>query len=79
MMATLDLVITDMNMGCGRDGLDPIEEVGDLNQDVRFLVISGRREVEVAAAARADRVSDVPIKPFELERLFIAVDRALGG
>ncbi len=79
--AACDLVIMDMHLGAGRDGLDLIEEIASVNPHVRFLVISGRREVEVAArvvaANRTDRVIDTLMKPFELEQLFIAVNRAL--
>jgi DNA-binding NtrC family response regulator len=71
----------DMHLGRGRDGLDLLEEIAGVNPLVKFLVISGRREVEVAsrvvAASRTGLVSDVHIKPFTLEQLFIAVDRAV--
>jgi CheY-like chemotaxis protein len=79
--AAHDLVVMDMHLGAGRDGLDLIEDIASVNPRVRFLVISGRREMEVAsrvvAASRADRVVDVLLKPFEMEQLFIAVDRAM--
>ncbi len=79
--AACDLVIMDMHLGSDRDGLDLIEESAAVNPHVRFLVISGRREVELAArvgsANRTNRVIDTLMKPFELEQLFIAVNRAL--
>jgi DNA-binding NtrC family response regulator len=80
--ASADLVVMDMHLGGPLDGLDLIEEISALNPRVRFLVISGRREVEIAsriiAASRTDRVVDVLLKPFSLEQLTIAVDRAIG-
>jgi two-component system, OmpR family, response regulator len=79
--AACDLVIMDMHLGTPEDGLDLIEQIAAINPHVRFLVMSGRKEIEVAsrvvAASKATRVIDTLIKPFEMEQLFIAVDRAL--
>ena len=79
--AVCDLLIVDMHLGPEGDGLDLIEEIAAINPHARFLVISGRREVEIAArvvaASRVSRVVDTLRKPFDLEQLFIAVNRAL--
>jgi DNA-binding NtrC family response regulator len=74
-----DLVITDMHLGPDLDGLAIIREISAFDSETRFIVMSGKKEFDVATkvvrASKGDRVAGFLLKPFDLEELFIAVDR----
>lgn len=63
-----DIVITDIQMpGC--DGLEMIEKAKQLNEEVKFIIISGYRHFEYAQKALKYGVCDYLLKPIKKEEL----------
>ena len=74
-----DLVITDMQLADDLDGLTVIREISRFDSDVRFIVMTGKKRLDVATklvtAIKGNQVVSFLFKPFDLEELRIAVDR----
>ena len=65
----------------GTDGFSFIEAAGSRYPGVLFFVQTGSYEADVRERARAAGISEerILLKPFRLETLVQAIDRALGG
>ncbi len=72
----VDVVVTDLRMR-GMDGLELCERMRARHPDVPVIVMTAFREVEAAVAAIRAGAYDFLLKPFEIETLEIALDRAL--
>ncbi len=74
-----DLVITDMHLSDDLDGLTVIREITRFDTRVRFIVMTGKKRLDVAKklveAVKGNQVASFLFKPFELEELHIAVAR----
>jgi DNA-binding NtrC family response regulator len=74
--AKFDVVVTDINMR-GLDGIEFCRRVAGTHPDLPVIVITAFGSMDTAIAAlRAGAVDFIP-KPFELEALTAAVERAL--
>ncbi|MBS1190394.1 MAG: DNA-binding response regulator [Rhodocyclaceae bacterium] len=75
---TVDLVITDLRM----PEMDGIELLGNLRaqeSDVPVMVITAHGTIETAVAAMKHGACDYILRPFDIDALELAVERALNG
>jgi DNA-binding NtrC family response regulator len=74
-----DLVIADMHLSDDLDALAVIREITEFDRDVRFIVMTGKKRLDVATklvtAIKSNQVASFLFKPFDLEELYIAVNR----
>jgi DNA-binding NtrC family response regulator len=74
-----DLVLTDMHLADDLDGLTVIRAISAFDSDVRFIVMTGKKRLDVATrfveAIKGHQVVSFLFKPFDLEELRIAVER----
>ena len=73
---SFDLVITDINMG-GMDGVELLIRVSASSPDTVVMVISGNHENDGPIEALRGGAFDYIEKPFDLDRVVAAVDRAI--
>jgi len=71
-----DLVISDINMP-GMSGLDVIPMIFDASPDAVVMMITGGRTVDDAIAAMRAGAFDFIKKPFDIDQVELAVERAL--
>ena len=71
-----DIVVTDLKME-GMDGIEVLRRARQLNSQVRVIIITGYASQETAEVAIREGVFDFLAKPFRLEELKLAVNRAL--
>lgn len=71
-----DLVITDVRMP-GESGLDLIPRLQDIRPDLKVIVISAQNALTTAVTANKKGALDYIPKPFDLNDLLNAVQRAL--
>ncbi len=72
----VDAVVTDLRMR-GMDGLEVCERMRARHPDVPVIVMTAYREIEAAVAAIRAGAYDFLLKPFEVETLELALERAL--
>jgi two-component system response regulator ArlR len=74
-----ELILADMHLSEDLDALEIIEEITAFDPDVRFIVMTGKKRLDVATklvkAVKGNQVSSFLFKPFDLEELYIAVNR----
>lgn len=71
-----DIVVTDLKMA-DMDGIEVLRRARQLNSRARVIIITGYASQETADAASQEGVFDFLPKPFRLEELKSAVNRAL--
>lgn len=71
-----DIVVTDLKME-GMDGIEVLRRARQLNSRARVIIITGYASQETADDATREGVFDFLAKPFRLEELKTAVNRAL--
>ena len=75
-----DLVISDMHLAEDLDALEIIREITAFDDYVRFILMTGKKRLDVATklvqALKGNQVASFLFKPFDLEELYIAVNRA---
>jgi diguanylate cyclase (GGDEF)-like protein len=71
-----DLVISDIQMG-GMSGLELVPRVHAIAPDCVVLMVSGQSGIETAIAAMHAGAFDYVMKPFNMQHLEAAVERAL--
>ena len=72
----IDLVLLDIRLPDG-SGLDFLVKVRDLDEEILVIVITAFPEVKTAVRAMKEGARDFIVKPFELEELHLAVERAI--
>lgn len=72
-MILLDLKLPDM------DGLDVMKALQDLNFTAPVIMITGHGSVNIAVKAMQMGASDFLIKPFDVEKMYKAVEKAMDG
>jgi diguanylate cyclase (GGDEF)-like protein len=73
---SFDLVMSDINMG-GMSGIELIPKVLELWPDTVIMVLSGNSTIDSAIGAIRGGAFDYIKKPFNIEHVRVAVDRAL--
>ena len=71
------LVLLDMVMAPGMDGLDTLQAIREHKPNQKVIIISGFAENERVRTAQRLGVSDFILKPYTLERLGRALQTAL--
>jgi len=71
-----DLLITDLKMP-GKDGIELIAEVREIDKSIPILIITAYGSVESAEDAIHKGAYDYITKPFRKEQILIAINRAL--
>jgi DNA-binding NtrC family response regulator len=71
-----DVVITDINMR-GMNGVELTEKIVQNRRDIPVIVITAFGSVETATAVLRAGAYDFITKPFEIEQLVVAVERAI--
>jgi FixJ family two-component response regulator len=71
-----DCVLLDLNMP-GMNGAEVQEALRARNIDLPVILITGHRDAQLIARARAAGVADLLNKPFQDEDLRLAIERAL--
>ncbi|HPJ96285.1 MAG TPA: response regulator, partial [Syntrophales bacterium] len=72
-----DLIVLDMIMDPGMDGLETYQRVIEIHPDQRAIVVSGFAETERVSQIQALGGGDYVMKPYILETLGMAVKKAL--
>ncbi len=72
----LDLVITDMQMP-GMDGLQFLQEIKEVNNDLPVIMITAFAEVEKAVAAMQAGAYNYLAKPFSNDELLVNINQAV--
>jgi response regulator RpfG family c-di-GMP phosphodiesterase len=71
-----DTVISDLRMP-GTSGLELLKAVREKHPQVAFLMATGVNDVRVGIQAMKAGADDYLVKPFQLEEVFTALDRAI--
>src|SRR5215210_4385599 len=71
-----DVVVTDINMR-GMNGVELTERIAKNRHDVPVIVITAFGSVETATAVLRAGAYDFITKPFEIDQLVVAVERAI--
>jgi DNA-binding NtrC family response regulator len=71
-----DLVISDLKMP-GLDGIELIDAIKRLNEDIPIIIITAYGTVESAAEAIEKGGFDFITKPFRKEQILFTIDKAL--
>ncbi len=74
---TVDLVVLDMVMPAGMDGLETFRRIRAIRPAQAVIIASGYSESERVAAAQAEGAGQYVRKPFTLETIGLAVRRAI--
>ena len=74
-----DLVVLDMIMDPGMDGLDTYKAIVEIHPKQKAIIVSGFSETERVKEAISLGVSDYVRKPYVQEKLGLAVKRGLSG
>jgi two-component system chemotaxis response regulator CheY len=68
MESEIDIIICDWNMP-RMTGLELLQQVRTVNPDIRFIMLTGRADMESVTAARDHGVDSYLLKPFTPEQL----------
>jgi two-component system response regulator AtoC len=74
----VDLIITDLRMP-EMDGMELLARLREQGSDVPVMVITAHGTVETAITAMKHGACDYILRPFDLDALMLAVERALQG
>jgi PAS domain S-box-containing protein len=74
---TVDLVVLDMIMDPGMDGLDTYREMLEIHPQQKAIIVSGFSETERVSKAQALGAGSYVKKPYVLEKLGMAVKKEL--
>jgi len=72
-----DLIVLDMIMDPGMDGLETYRKIIEIHPDQRAIIVSGFAETERVSQIQAQGGGDYVMKPYILETLGMAVKKAL--
>ena len=76
-----DVIITDIHLADDLDALAIIEAISAFDKDVRFIVMTGKKRLDIASklvkALKGNQVASFLFKPFDLEEICIAIHHAL--
>ena len=75
--AKADLLLLDMIMGSGMDGLDTYQRIKEINPDQKAIIVSGFSESDRVKKALALGAGAYVPKPYVMEQIAIAVRREL--
>ncbi|HHT9145748.1 MAG: diguanylate cyclase [Candidatus Brocadiaceae bacterium] len=71
-----EIVITDLKM-LGMDGIELLQRIQKINQDICVLIITAYSTIESAVSAMKQGAYDYICKPFELEEMKVIIEKAV--
>jgi two-component system response regulator AtoC len=74
----VDLIITDLRMP-EMDGMELLARLHELGSEVPVMVITAHGTIETAVTAMKHGACDYILRPFDLDAMMLAVERALKG
>jgi DNA-binding NtrC family response regulator len=74
---TFDLMISDVNMA-PMDGMELLQKAQESYWHMGVIMLTGHDEIEIAIEAMKKGAFDFLVKPFQLNELFLTVQRSLG-
>ncbi len=74
--ASPDVVLLDVWMS-GMDGIQAMQELREISPELPVIIISGHANIEIAVKATKMGAYDILEKPLSMDKVLIAVDRAL--
>lgn len=74
-IASTDVIITDVNLP-GINGLEFINKVHEIDENIPIIVITAYNDIEVAISALKAGAFDFILKPFKNDQITLAVKRA---
>lgn len=74
---TFDLMISDVNMS-PMNGMDLLQKTQEAYANMGVIMLTGHDEIEIAIEAMKKGAFDFLVKPFQLNELFLTVQRSLG-
>jgi DNA-binding NtrC family response regulator len=74
---TFDLMISDVNMA-PMDGMELLQKAQESYAHMGVIMLTGHDEIEIAIEAMKKGAFDFLVKPFQLNDLFLTVQRSLG-
>ena len=72
-----DLVLTDINLGDGKTGIDVLKEIKRTNPTCSVILCTGNPDIMTVSEARRMGAYDCMYKPVELETLLHSINMAL--
>ena len=72
----IDLVVSDLHMS-GMNGLQLLGTLRKLHEHLPFIMVTAQGEIKTAVEAMKLGASDYILRPFELETLEVAIEKAL--
>lgn len=73
----VDMVILDMIMGAGMDGLDTYRKIIEIRPNIKSLIVSGFSETDRVKETQRLGAGEYLSKPFTMEQLGVAVKKEL--
>jgi len=74
---TFDVVVLDIKMPGGMDGIETLREMKKLRPDMEVLLLTGHGSVETSVEGMKEGAFDYLLKPIKLEALLEKVAQAL--
>jgi PAS domain S-box-containing protein len=71
------IIITDIKMP-GMSGLELLKKIRSLDSEIEIIVVSGHAEMDNVIEALQNQASDYILKPFDLNIILLALERAVG-
>jgi len=72
-----DIIMIDINMPGGKNGIDLLKVISEKKQDVKTIIITGYPTLDTATDALRYGAFDYVLKPFDINILSSVVDKAL--
>lgn len=72
MLVCLDVLMPDMS------GIEVLQQIREWSSDVRVLMVTGSSDRETVQAAVSGGANGYLIKPFNVQKVIVAVENALG-
>ncbi len=72
----VDVVLTDINMA-DMNGIEVLKQIKKLYPDIEGIVVTGRKDQDLAIKSLRAGAIDYLVKPFDLDELLISVSKAL--
>lgn len=73
-LSEADVIITDVNLP-GMDGIEFLEKVHDIDQNLPVIVITGFNDIDIAISALKSGAFDFILKPFKNDQILISVKK----
>ncbi|MBF0503587.1 MAG: response regulator [Candidatus Omnitrophica bacterium] len=76
-LQTPDVIISDISMPGGMDGLELLEKIKNMSPETQVILLTGYGDIKSAISALKKGASDYLIKPVNFDALLLNISRAL--